>query len=79
VSYPKDLDEYTDEQLVAEIDRRRYAESKGLCSYCGYQRFKTIKQSLLERQAAGQDIGNPDPKKMHDGPCRFPDRHGEIK
>jgi hypothetical protein len=35
VSYPKDLDEYTDEQLREELERREKATESGLCGYCG--------------------------------------------
>ena len=30
----RDLDEYEDEELERELERRRRARSKGLCDYC---------------------------------------------
>lgn len=38
MSYPRGLDEYSDEELVKEIKRRTAARKKGLCSYCGQKR-----------------------------------------
>lgn len=74
-----DLDEYTDAALVAELDRRKAAEAEGRCSYCGYPRFTSIKQHLIDRLAAGDTtVGNPHRKGYEHGPCRFPERHGEI-
>ncbi len=35
MSYPRDLDEYTEAELAAEIVRRREARASGLCDYCG--------------------------------------------
>lgn len=35
MSYLKDLEEYTDAELEAEIRRRRSLMFQGLCSYCG--------------------------------------------
>jgi hypothetical protein len=37
VSYPKDLDEYTEAELKAELERRQKAREAGLCDYCGRQ------------------------------------------
>jgi hypothetical protein len=34
MSYPKDLDEYTDAQIEKEFRRRQECKEKGLCSYC---------------------------------------------
>ena len=39
MSYPKDLDEYTDEQLVKELQRRGFHREAGNCSYCGKPLF----------------------------------------
>ena len=33
--YLRDLDEYREDELSAEIRRRAFARSKGLCDYCG--------------------------------------------
>lgn len=35
MSYPKDLDEYTDRTLLDEIARRYAANAINLCAYCG--------------------------------------------
>jgi hypothetical protein len=34
MSYPKDLEEYTDEQLAEEQHRRQLCRRAGKCSYC---------------------------------------------
>lgn len=34
MSYPIDLDEYTEEQLVTELRRRLAARKAGKCDYC---------------------------------------------
>lgn len=34
MSYPKTLDEYTDLQLAAEIERREKLRASGKCDYC---------------------------------------------
>lgn len=34
MGYPRMLDDYTDEELRAELDRRRRAREIGLCDYC---------------------------------------------
>ena len=34
MSYPKDLDEYTDDELKDELGRRKQLMLKGLCTYC---------------------------------------------
>lgn len=38
MSYPKDLDEYSEEDLDAELKRRADLRLKGLCDYCGRHR-----------------------------------------
>lgn len=35
MSYPRDLDEYTEDELRKELTRRIEARSKGNCDYCG--------------------------------------------
>ena len=35
MSYPKDLDEYEDHVLSAELRRRERQRKAGLCDYCG--------------------------------------------
>lgn len=34
MSYPMSLDDYTDDQLAAEIARRTKSRKRGLCDYC---------------------------------------------
>lgn len=36
MGYPKDLDEYTWEELQNELNRRAVAYVRGLCDYCGH-------------------------------------------
>lgn len=38
MSYPKDLDDYSDEALQGELDRRERCRQKGKCDYCGKSR-----------------------------------------
>lgn len=38
MSYPRDLDDYSDDELHAEIGRRLVARAKGKCDYCGRSR-----------------------------------------
>jgi hypothetical protein len=35
VSYPRDLDEFSEEELRDELARREEARRLGLCDYCG--------------------------------------------
>lgn len=35
MSYPRDLDEYTADELRAELERREQARRDGVCDYCG--------------------------------------------
>lgn len=35
MSYPRDLDEFTEEELRAELARRTAARERGVCDYCG--------------------------------------------
>lgn len=35
MGYPKDLDEYSQEQLEHELERRRKAQEANKCDYCG--------------------------------------------
>ena len=35
MSYPRDLDELSEEELVAELSRRGRCRNSGLCDYCG--------------------------------------------
>jgi hypothetical protein len=34
MGFPLNLDEYTEEQLAAELERRKQAHAAGLCDYC---------------------------------------------
>ncbi len=38
MSYAYTLDEYPEEQLRAELDRRERLQASGLCDYCGRHR-----------------------------------------
>jgi hypothetical protein len=35
MGYPKDLEDYTDAQLIVELYRRHVNRDKGVCDYCG--------------------------------------------
>jgi hypothetical protein len=35
MSYPKDLDEYSERTLIDEIARRETCRRRGRCDYCG--------------------------------------------
>ena len=35
MSYPRDLDEFAEKELVAELERRERLRRRGLCDYCG--------------------------------------------
>jgi hypothetical protein len=34
MSYPRDIDEFTDEELLNELKLRDHRRRKGLCDYC---------------------------------------------
>lgn len=67
MSYPKELDEYTDEELEKEIQRRAKLNNEGKCTYCNklgsspfckqYSQHKKAKD-FLENQ--GKDTRNPE-------------------
>lgn len=35
MSYPKDLDEYNERELLQELERRKTLREQGKCDYCG--------------------------------------------
>lgn len=70
MSYMLDLDEYSEAQLQGELDRRKAARDKGLCDYCGNGRHESMRKYL---QRTGKLYA-----RASDGPCKFPERHGEI-
>ena len=41
MSYPRDLDDYSDEELINELARRCAERSKGNCDYCRRPRTET--------------------------------------
>lgn len=41
MSYPRDLDDYKDEELINELARRCAERSKGNCDYCRRPRTET--------------------------------------
>lgn len=43
MSYPRDLDEYTEEELRAELRRREAFRALGLCDYCGRPALTTCR------------------------------------
>ncbi len=51
MSYPIDLDEYSDRDLKAELQRRRAADEKGLCTYCGRRKGLVPACKFPERHA----------------------------
>lgn len=53
MSYPKDLDEYTTDELVSEINQRDTRLARGKCTYCNYELAKCtckLSRSNEERQ-----------------------------
>lgn len=66
MSYMKDIDEYTEKELVDELNRRRALRSEGRCDYChGLQ---------------GQLTNSEFPQYRGSETCTFPDRHrGEVE
>lgn len=57
MSYPRDLDEYSDEELREEIARREDCRARGVCDYCGKNgnapkcRFKNRHPNRERKQA----------------------------
>ena len=41
MSYPRDLDDYSEKELRDEISRREVLAKKGLCTYCEGKRNTT--------------------------------------
>lgn len=35
MSYPRDLEEYNEHELMTELERRRRLHAEGKCDYCG--------------------------------------------
>lgn len=50
MSYRKDLDEYTDDQLQAELTMRRSRRAEGRCDYCN-RRYDASPCRFPERHA----------------------------
>ena len=57
MSYPRDLDEYSDDELKEELARRNAVREQGNCSYCGGK----LHQS--------QGYQNPSPCRLHETYC----------
>ncbi len=51
MSLLRDLDEYVENALVAEINRRIWARERGVCDYCG-RTPETVVCKFPERHAA---------------------------
>lgn len=49
MSYHVDLDEYTELQLLDELERRKKVRKRGLCDYCGMPRKTTASCKFPER------------------------------
>lgn len=54
VSYPRDIDDITDVELVAEIVRRNRLRKEGRCDYCKAQARVTNPCGYPERHLAAQ-------------------------
>lgn len=61
MTYPKDLDEYDDEALQGELNRRREALARGICPYCGRRGdiLPACRQPALHAQAAAVVQNSP--------------------
>lgn len=51
MGYPRDLDEYTDEELRAELEGRERLRALALCDYCG-RSWETRACRFPDRHAA---------------------------
>ena len=56
MGYPRDLDDYTEEELNAELARRQASRRRGLCDYCGRVPQSTEACSKPERHRAVQQL-----------------------
>ncbi len=59
MSYPRDLDDYSDDELINELARRCAERSKGNCDYCRRPRTETTisgvtRPSIACRPGAGR-------------------------
>lgn len=60
MSYPRDLDEYNEQELLDELKRRAGARARGVCDYCGRYcdtppcRFPVRHQMGIDNPVKGQ-------------------------
>jgi hypothetical protein len=59
MSYPVDLDEYDEERLRGEIDRRRKLRAQGLCDYCERRQDATPACKFPHRHKGWRSPGEP--------------------
>lgn len=60
MSLPRDLDEYTKGELLAELDRRERARRADVCDYCGRPFFTTPCKFPDRHKRVGQMPYPPD-------------------
>lgn len=59
MSYPRDLDEYTDHDLIGELHQRATDRARGLCDYCHQPSASTAPCRFAIRHAlAGFDVSH---------------------
>lgn len=70
MGYPRGLDEYSEAELVGELERRRSLRRKGLCDYCSHPAGQNI--PVYQRSPQHKPVGGG-------SSCIFPERHsGEV-
>ncbi len=69
MSYPRNIDEYPDEDLESELRRRKEARQTGLCDYCN--RYANLAPcNMADRHELAR-------KEHYCEKCGQPDRHDE--
>lgn len=63
--YPKDLDEYTESQLIEEVARRQGARLVGLCDYCG-RSFNAVPPCKFPNRHKGVGNTHQEERKLRD-------------
>jgi hypothetical protein len=58
MSYPRDLDDYSDEELVSELSRRHINRLVGKCDYCGRPSNKKARCGSGRHTLTAQDLCN---------------------
>lgn len=56
MSYSKDLDEYTEDELLEELHRRKQLNAQGKCDYCGRPAECTVACKFPARHATAKNV-----------------------